>query len=101
MYPVAIPLTSTRSLVPQFITERPTMMKFIFQATLITSIQVKGETRGECEQKLRAALAASAANLGMLNDELIVGRVEIEGDLDLLDVDECAGNSYVGASGDS
>ena len=66
------------------------MREFTFQATLIASIRVKAETRAEAEQKLRAALAASDANLGMLDDAPIVVPVEIEGDLDLIDAAEGA-----------
>ena len=68
------------------------MMTFTLQATLIVSIHVKAQTRADSEQKLREALASSCANLGMLNDEPIVVAFEIEGDLDLLDVVECAGS---------
>ena len=59
------------------------MMEFTFQATLLASIRVKADTEAEAEQKLRAALMASEANLGMLDDTPIVVRVEIEGELDL------------------
>jgi len=59
------------------------MMEFTFQATLLASIRVKADTEAEAEQKLRAALMASEANLGMLDDTPIVVPVEIEGDLDL------------------
>ncbi len=64
------------------------MREFTFQATLIASIRVKAETRAEAEQKLRVALAASDANLGMLDDAPIVVPVEIEGDLDLIETME-------------
>ena len=64
------------------------MREFTLQATLIATIRVKAETRAEAEQKLRAALAASDANLGMLDDEPIVAPVEIEGDLDLIEATE-------------
>jgi hypothetical protein len=67
------------------------MREFTFQATLIASIRVKAETRAEAEQKLRVALAASDANLGMLDDAPIVVPVEIEGDLDLIETVESAG----------
>ena len=59
------------------------MMEFTFQATLLASIRVKADTEAEAELKLRAALTASEANLGMLDDTPIVVPVEIEGDLDL------------------
>ena len=59
------------------------MTEFTFQATLLASIRVKADTEAEAEQKLRAALMASEANLGMLDDTPIVVPVEIEGDLDL------------------
>ena len=63
----------------------PVMIEFTLQATLIATIRVKAETRVEAERKLRAALEASDANLGMLDDEPIVVPVEIEGDLDLIE----------------
>jgi quinol monooxygenase YgiN len=63
------------------------MKEFTLQATLIATIRVKAETRAEAEQKLRAALEASDANLGML-DEPIVVPVEIEGDFDLIETRE-------------
>jgi hypothetical protein len=66
------------------------MKEFTLQATLIATIRVKAETRAEAEQKLRAALEASDANLGML-DEPIVVPVEIEGDLDLIETTEDPG----------
>ena len=66
------------------------MKEFTLQATLIATIRVKAETRAEAEQKLRAALEASDANLGML-DEPIVVPVEIEGDLDLIETREDTG----------
>jgi hypothetical protein len=59
------------------------MTEFTFQATLLASIRVKADTEAEAELKLRAALMASEANLGMLDDTPIVVPVEIEGDLDL------------------
>jgi hypothetical protein len=67
------------------------MKEFTLQATLIATIRVKAETRGEAEQKLRAALEASDANLGMLDGEPIVVPVEIEGDLDLIETREDTG----------
>jgi hypothetical protein len=67
------------------------MREFTFQATLLASIRVNSETRAEAEQKLRMALAASDANLGMLDDAPIVVPVEIEGDLDLIETMESAG----------
>ncbi len=65
-------------------------MKYLFQATLIASISVTAETRAYAERKLRDALAASEAKLGMLDDEPIVVPVEIEGNLDLIDAVERA-----------
>ena len=47
--------------------------------------EFKAETQAEAELKLREALSASDANLGMLDDALIVVPVEIEGDLDLVE----------------
>ena len=67
------------------------MTEFTFQVTLIASIHVKAETRADAEHKLREALAASDANLGMLDDEPIVVAIEIEGDLDLIDAVQSAG----------
>ena len=64
------------------------MREYEFQATLIASIGVKAETRAEAERKLRAALAASEANLGMLDNESIICTVEVEGDLDLIEICE-------------
>ena len=64
------------------------MREFTLQATLIATIRVKAETRAKAEQKLHAALAASDANLGTLDDEPIVVPVEVEGDLDLIETCE-------------
>ncbi len=64
------------------------MTEFTFQVTLIASIRVKAETITDAEHKLREALAASDANLGMLDDEPIVVPIGIEGDLDLIDAME-------------
>jgi hypothetical protein len=69
----------------------PAMMEFLFQVTLLASIRVKAETQAEAELKLRAALEASEANLGMLDDTPIVVPIEIEGDLDLIEATENAG----------
>jgi hypothetical protein len=55
---------------------------------------VKAETRAEAEQKLRVALAASDAHLGMLDDAPIVAPVEIEGDLDLIEAVESTGEEW-------
>jgi hypothetical protein len=67
------------------------MGEFTLQATLIATIRVKAETKAEAEQKLRAALETSDANLGMLDDAPIVVPVEIEGDLDLVETREETG----------
>ena len=67
------------------------MKEFTFQVTLIASIRVKAETTADAEHKLRQALAASDANLGMLDDEPIVVAIEIEGDLDLIGAVQSAG----------
>ena len=72
------------------------MREFTLQATLIATIRVKAETRAEAEQKLRAALEASDANLGTLDDEPIVVPVEIEGDLDLIETREDTGEEPLG-----
>ena len=66
------------------------MTEFTFQATLLASIRVKADTEHEAEQKLRAALMASEANLGMLDETPIVVPVEIEGELDLSETIESA-----------
>jgi hypothetical protein len=60
-------------------------MEFLFQVTLLASIRVKAETQVEAELKLRGALEASEANLGMLDDKPIVVPAEIEGDLYLIE----------------
>ena len=70
---------------------KPAMMEFPFQATLLASIRVKAETQAEAGLKLRAALKASEANLGMLDGTPILVPVEIEGDLDLIETMESAG----------
>jgi hypothetical protein len=62
-----------------------TMTEFTFQATLLASIRVMADTQAEAELKVRAALEASDANLGMLDGAPIVVRVEIEGELDLIE----------------
>ena len=67
------------------------MMEFLFQVTLLASIRVEAETQAEAELKLRVALEASEANLGMLDDTPVVIPVEIEGDLDLIEASENTG----------
>jgi hypothetical protein len=67
------------------------MTEFTFQVTLLASIRVKAKTQAEAELKLRTALEESDANLGMLDDAPIVVPVEIEGDLDLIETIESAG----------
>ena len=67
------------------------MMEFLFQVTLLASIRVKAETQAEAELKLRSAVEASEANLGMLDDTPIVVPIEIEGDLDLIEALEDTG----------
>jgi len=74
------------------------MREFLFQVTLLASIRVKAETEAEAELKLRAALDASEANLGMLDDTPIVVPVEIEGDLDLIEAMENTGEGIVTSS---
>ena len=61
------------------------MREFLFHATLLASIRVRAETQAEAELKLREALSASDANLGMLDDAPIIVPIEIEGDLDLVE----------------
>ncbi len=70
------------------------MKEFTLQATLLVSIRVTAESRAKAEQKLRAALAASDTNLGMLDDAPIVVPVEIEGDLDLIETLESAAEEW-------
>jgi hypothetical protein len=65
-----------------------TMTEFTFQATLLASIRVMANTQAEAELKVRAALEASDANLGMLDGAPIVVPVEIEGELDLIETIE-------------
>jgi hypothetical protein len=67
------------------------MKEFRFQATLLASIRVKADTEVEAELKLRTALEESDANLGMLDDAPILVAVEVEGDLDLIETIESAG----------
>ena len=67
------------------------MREFGFQATLIASIRVEATTRTEAEQKHRAALAASDARLGTLDGAPIVVPVDVEGELDLIETMEGAG----------
>ena len=64
------------------------MAMYRFQATLLASITVEAKASAEAERKLRAALSASDANLGMLDNEPIVATLEIEGELDLIDAEE-------------
>jgi hypothetical protein len=66
------------------------MTEYTFQVTLIASIRVKAVTTADAERKLRETLAASDANLGMLDNEPIIVTIEIEGDLDLIDAVESA-----------
>lgn len=56
------------------------MREFTLQATLLASIRVNPTTQAEAERKLREALRATDANLGMLDDAPIILPVEIEGD---------------------
>lgn len=77
------------------------MAMYRFQATLLASITVEAKASAEAELKLRAALSASDANLGTLNDEPIVATLEIEGELDLIDAEECDSEGNVRPSGDS
>jgi hypothetical protein len=65
-----------------------TMTEFTFQATLLASIRVMADTQAEAELKVRAALEASDANLGVLDGAPIVVPVEIEGELDLIETIE-------------
>ena len=90
-------LSALRSHVHQVVLEgNQVMREFTLQATLIAAIRVKAETRAEAERKVRAALAASDANLGTLDDEPIVVPVEIEGDLDLIETSGSPGEQPLG-----
>jgi hypothetical protein len=64
------------------------MREFTFQATLIASIRVKAATRAEAEQKLGATLAATDANLGMLDGAPIIVPIDLEGGLVLIEITE-------------
>ena len=77
------------------------MSMYRFQATLLASIAVEANASVEAERKLREALSASDANLGMLNDEPIVATLEIEGELELIDAEEFDEEANVRPSGDS
>jgi hypothetical protein len=76
------------------------MARHRFHATLLASITVEANASSEAERKLRAALSASDANLGMLDDEPIVATLEIEGELDLIDAEEFDDEANVRPSGD-
>jgi hypothetical protein len=65
------------------------MMDYTFQVTMLATISIKGMTRALAGQKLRLALMASERKVGSIDDELVVGVIEIEGDLDLIDAIEC------------
>jgi hypothetical protein len=65
------------------------MRDYTFQVTMLATISVKGMTRAIADQKLRLALMASERKFGSIDDELVVGVIEIEGDLDLIDAIEC------------
>jgi hypothetical protein len=54
------------------------MREFEFQVTMLASIRVKAATQVEADRKLRVALAASEANLGMLDNEPIVCPIDVE-----------------------
>ena len=77
------------------------MATYRFQATLLASIAVEAKASVEAERKLREALSASDANLGMLDDEPIVATLEIEGELDLIDAEECDDEANVRRSRES
>jgi hypothetical protein len=73
-------------------------MRYHFNATLLADVGVEAETRVEAEQKLREALTGSDATLGTLEGKPIVVRIEIEGSLDLIDVEEGAENGPITAA---
>ena len=52
-----------------------------FQVTLLASIAVKAKASAEAERKLRAAISASDANLGILDGKPIVATLDIEGEI--------------------
>ncbi len=66
------------------------MTRFNFSVTLLACIGAEADTRAQAEHKLREALTRSEATLGMLEGEPIVTSIEIEGALDLIDVEENA-----------
>jgi hypothetical protein len=68
------------------------MPRLCFNATLLACIRVEAETRAEAEHKLRQSLTGSKAILGTLEGEPIVATIEIEGELDLIDVEKRADN---------
>jgi hypothetical protein len=74
------------------------MTRFNLSVTLLACIGVEAETRVQAEQKLRAALTRSDATLGTLDGKPIVVRIEIEGELDLIDVKERAENEPITAA---
>jgi hypothetical protein len=73
-------------------------MRYHFNATLLADVGAEAETRVEAEQKLREALTGSDATLGTLEGKPIVVRIEIEGSLDLIDVEEGAENGPITAA---
>jgi len=73
-------------------------MRFHFNATILADIGVEAETRVEAEQKLREALTGSNATLGTLDGWPIVVRIEIEGALDSIDVEEGGENGSITAA---
>jgi hypothetical protein len=84
-------MRDTSDLEDRIARKRTVIMEFLFQVTLLAPIRVEAETQAEAELKLRTALEASEANLGMLDDAPIVVPVEIEGDLDLIEAMENTG----------
>jgi hypothetical protein len=65
------------------------MMDYTFQVTMLATVSVKGMTRDLADQKLRLALMRSQGKFGSIDDEPIVGVIEIEGDVELIDAIEC------------
>ena len=63
---------------------------FSFDVKLFANIEVKGATRKEAEQKLRASLDGSQVNAGMLDDEPLLFEVTIDGEFDLLNEEEAS-----------
>jgi hypothetical protein len=74
------------------------MTRFNFSVTLLACIGAEADTRAQAEQKLREALTRSDTTLGTLEGKPIVASIEIEGALDLIDVEERVENEPITAA---